>query len=87
MSNIHFRFFLILLVTLEVSSHKCGWYNSIKVYHPKVYQLGKQFNQFFIFGLETISLALAIYPNFLGYEFLFGNFALGLALMGLVFWS
>ena len=66
MSNIHFRFFLILLVTFEVSSHKWGWYNSTKVYHPKLHQLGKQFNPFLVFGLGTISLALAIYPNFGG---------------------
>jgi hypothetical protein len=68
MSNIHFRFFLILLVTFEVISHKWSWYNSTKVYHPKLHQLGKQFNKFVTFGLGTISLALAIYPNFWGLE-------------------
>jgi hypothetical protein len=55
MSNIHFRFFLILLVTFEASSHKWGWYYSNKVYHPKLHHLGKQFNKFVAFGLASCS--------------------------------
>ena len=49
MSNIHFRFFLILLVSFVVISHYWGWYNSTKVYHPKLHQLGKQFDKLFCF--------------------------------------
>jgi hypothetical protein len=55
MLHIHFRFFLTLLVTFEVSCHKCGWYNSTKVYHPKLHQLCKQFNQFFFWEQFPLS--------------------------------
>ena len=71
MSNIHFRFFLILLVTFEVSSHKWGWYNSTKVYHPNWHQLGKAVSSVFI------SFFFALSPIM----------ALGLAMMGSAFIS
>jgi hypothetical protein len=51
-------------VAFELGSHKRGWYNSTKVYHKKLLQLGKQYNHFF--GLGTFSLALAILSQFWG---------------------
>ena len=82
MWNIHFRFFLILLVTFEVNSHKWGWYNPTKVFHPKLHQLGKQFKQSLVFCLGTISLASAIYLNLWGFVICLQSFFFGFGIDG-----
>ena len=80
MSYIYFWFSLILLVTFHVSSHQLGWYNCTIVYHPKLHQRGK--------SLATIGLALALHPRFVSVKnFVSNTFSLGLALMGMVFFS